>query len=186
MDNVRAIVNSASLIAASLADACQELATILAGRSLVETWHTPTSGAVQSIPTWHTQTWQKKRGVVGVLPGFRRVSARFRRVPPGSAGFPGSASPGFRRVPPALPCSAGFDWVLMMGSHLHRLRRFPPSPRCLQRKQLLKIEALFTKRFSSELPAQHCLPEGRWLLEQPCHAVKSKSTQQLAQSNAQC
>ena len=135
----------------------------------------------------HTNMAEEKRGGWGSA-RFPPGSAGFRQVPPGSRvpPPPDSASPGFRRVPPALPCSAGFDWVLMMGSHLHRLRRFPPSPRCLQRKQLLKIEALFTKRFSSELPAQHCLPEGRWLLEQPCHAVKSKSTQQLAQSNAQC
>ena len=69
-------------------------------------------------------------------PGFRQVSAGFRRVPPGSAGFhrvpPGSA--GFRRVPlgSAAPLgSARFRWVpgfrQVSSAGLCRVLPFPPT-----------------------------------------------------------
>ena len=77
-------------------------------------------------------------------PGFRQVSAGFRRVPPSSAGFrrvpPGSA--GFRRVPPGSagfrqvsPGSAGFRgvqplrWVLLGSAGFQAFARSVP-PAC--------------------------------------------------------
>ena len=44
------------------------------------------------------------------------------------------------------------------------------------------LSVLFPKQLSAELSAQHCLPEGRRLLEQPCCEIKVRN--QLVQSNA--
>ena len=111
-----------------------------------------------------------------IPPGFRQVSAGFRQVPPGSAGFR-QVSPGFGRF------LAGFHQP-RASARLARSRQvcvkflFPSfchapavsSARAVTTSHNLSV--LFPKQFSAELSAQHCLPEGRRLLEQ-----KSRSTQ---------
>ena len=101
-----------------------------------------------------------------IPPGFRQVSAGFRQVPPGSAGF--------RQV------SQGFGRFLA-GFHQPRA-----SARLAQSRQVcVKFlfpsfcqapAVLFPKQFSAELSAQHCLPEGRRLLEQLCSEIKVHAT----------
>ena len=109
-------------------------------------------------------------------PGFRRVppgSARFRRVPPGSARF--------RRV------LAGFHQP-RASARLARSRQvcvkflfpsFCQAPAVSSARPVTtshNLSVLFPKQFSAELSAQHCLPEGRRLLEQLCSEIKVHAT----------
>ena len=114
-----------------------------------------------------------------VPPGFRQVSAGFRRVPPGSARF--------RRVLVGS-CMAGFHQP-RASARLARSRQvcvkflFPsfcqaPAVSSARRPVTTShnLSVLFPKQFSAELSAQHCLPEGRRLLEQLCSEIKVHAT----------
>ena len=113
-------------------------------------------------------------------PGFRQVSAGFRRVPPGSAGFR-QVSPGFGRFPAGCRQPRA-------SARLARSRQvcvkflfpgFCQAPAVSNARPVTtshNLSALFPKQFSAELSAQHCLPEGQWLLEQLCCEIKVHAT----------
>ena len=115
-----------------------------------------------------------------IPPGFRQVSAGFRQVPPGSAGFR-QVSPGFGRF------LAGFHQP-RASARLARSRQvcvkflfpsFCQAPAVSSARPVTtshNLSVLFPKQFSAELSAQHCLPEGRRLLEQLCSEIKVHAT----------
>ena len=115
-----------------------------------------------------------------VPPGWGQVSAGFRQVPPGSAGFR-QFSPGFGRF------LAGFHQP-RASARLARSRQvcvkflfpsFCQAPAVSSARPVTtshNLSVLFPKQFSAELSAQHCLPEGRRLLEQLCSEIKVHAT----------
>ena len=98
----------------------------------------------------------RRRQVSGVPPGFGRFPAGFCQ-PRASARLAGSRQvcvkflfPGFCQAPAvsnARPVTTSHN-----------------------------LSVLFPKRFSAELSAQHCLPEGRRLVEQLCCEIKVHAT----------
>ena len=111
--------------------------------------------------------------------GFQ-VSAKF---PPGSAGFC-QVSPGFCWVPDGFPPASGFCKVSAKPSGLRQVLYFLfpgfcQAPAVSNARPVItshNLSVLFPKQFSAELSAQHCLPEGRRLLEQLCCEIKVHTT----------
>ena len=113
-------------------------------------------------------------------PDSARFPPGFRRVPPGSAGFR-QVSPGFGRF------LAGFHQP-RASARLARSRQvcvkflfpsFCQAPAVSSARPVTtshNLSVLFPKQFSAELSAQHCLPEGRRLLEQLCSEIKVHAT----------
>ena len=92
--------------------------------------------------------------------------------PPGSARFP----PGFRRVPPGFRqprASATLARSRQVCVKFSQVSAKPPPSPGQDPTQLVTSHNL---PFLAELSAQHCLPEGRRLLEQLCCEIKVHAT----------
>ena len=129
------------------------------------------------LPTPPPSTYFFSAGFRQVSARFPPGSARFRRVPPGSARF----RQGFGRF------LAGFHQP-RASARLARSRQvcvkflfpsFCQAPAVSSARPVTtshNLSVLFPKQFSAELSAQHCLPEGRRLLEQLCSEIKVHAT----------
>ena len=111
---------------------------------------------------------------------FRRVPPGFRRVPPGSARLRRVLVGSGRRVSASLGLLQGSrEAVRFASSYKFFFPSFCQAPAVSNARPVAtshNLSVLFPKQFSAELSAQHCLPEGRRLLEQLCCEIKAHAT----------
>ena len=118
------------------------------------------------LPTTPLQLTFFPPGSAKFPPGFRQVSG----VPPGFGRFPA----GFCQ-PRASARLAGSRQVCVK----FLFPGFCQAPAVSNARPVTtshNLSVLFPKRFSAELSAQHCLPEGRRLVEQLCCEIKVHAT----------